>query len=82
MRWSLGAMLLFCVLAFIGVVQNAGVSATFSFLGMRSLSFFKLGGLLMICSILWGVFLVLFIQNLFSGIKRPELTKFDLDKPL
>jgi|GEM_PF-1979501 hypothetical protein len=52
MRWSLGAMLLFCVLAFIGVVQNAGASATFSFLGMRSLSFFKLGGLLMICSIL------------------------------
>lgn len=78
----MGAGILFGLLAFTALLQNLGSDVSLHFLWMDSWSLIKLGSIILLFGILQGVFLVLFLRDMFSTIKRPELTKFDLDKPL
>lgn len=82
--WTLAygvGFLIFMILTAVIVVQNGGENATFSFLWMK-ISLFALLGIAVLFGILQGIFLILLIRSFFTGMQRPELTKFDLDKPL
>ncbi len=82
--WALGygiGFLFFAILVVIIAIQNLGGNVAYSFLRMK-VSIFNLLFAVASFGILQGVLLVLLVKSFFTGMQRPELTKFDLDKPL